>query len=328
MSENKAVGKSLIPKMSKFGKWVILILLAFILIWPLSAGLYWTVYKAYAIMDQTRFPDLDQTITDLLQKTTPSSSQAQKGAALSAAIRNRLEQEMGSTFGWSVNDLLISPTRWLDNRANRQRGTIFATRMLTTFFSTNLAKYGQVDAENDDLKQAREKYFAFTSDSWWFPSSEDQYEKGIALLKKYEADLIRGDPKAIFNLRTDDMYNMLAFIISKQFLDQPLGLLVQSNDEVPYTELDDRIYYTQGVILVLRDTLRTFVHLYPEIQEKGGKENIQIAFREMKQICTFDPLIVLRGSHDSIRADHRGKMARYLISVRERINDLAQSIKS
>jgi hypothetical protein len=169
---------------------------------------------------------------------------------------------------------------------------------------------------------------AFTAESWWFPSSEKQYKKGIKLLKQYEVDLIKGDANAIFNLRTDDMYNMLAFIISNQFLDQPLGLLVQSNDEVAYSDLDDRIYYTQGVILVLRDALRTFVHLYPEVKEKGGEENIRIAFREMDQICTFDPLIVLRGDRDSIMADHRGKMAKYLISVRERINDLAQSIKS
>jgi hypothetical protein len=314
--------------MTKFGKWLVLILLAFILIWPLSAGLYWTVYKVYTIVDPTRFPELDPDITALLQETTPDSSQAQKGAALSAAMRNRLEQEMNSPFGWSVNDLIISPTRWLDNRANRQRGTIFATRMLTNFFATNLAKYGKVDAENENLKKARETYFAFTADSWWFPSSESQYKKGIELLKQYEADLIREDANAIFNLRTDDMYNMLAFIISNQFLDQPLGLLVQSNDEVAYSDLDDRIYYTQGVILVLRDALRTFVHLYPEVKEKGGEENIRIAFREMDQICTFDPLIVLRGDRDSIMADHRGKMAKYLISVRERINDLAQSIKS
>jgi hypothetical protein len=320
--------KSIVPRMTKFGKWLVLILLAFILIWPLSAGLYWTVYKVYTILDPTRFPELDPDITALLEETTPDSSQAQKGAVLSASMRNRLEQEMNSTFGWSVNDLIISPTRWLDNRANRQRGTIFATRMLTNFFATNLAKYGKVDAENDNLKKARETYFAFTSESWWFPSSEKQYKKGIKLLKQYEVDLIREDANAIFNLRTDDMYNMLAFIISNQFLDQPLGLLVQSNDEVAYSELDDRIYYTQGVILVLRDTLRTFVHLYPEVKEKGGEENIRIAFREMDQICTFDPLIVLRGDRDSIMADHRGKMAKYLISVRERINDLAQSIKS
>jgi hypothetical protein len=326
--ENKIEIKSLIPQMTKFGKWTVLILLAFILIWPLSAGLYWTVYRAYTVLDPTRFPDLDPNLAAILQSTTPESAAFQKGAALSASIRNRLEQEMDSTFGWSINDLIISPSRWLDNRANRQRGTIFATRMMTTFFSTNLAKYGKVDKENQNLKEAREKYFAFSSDSWWFPSSESQYEKGIAEIKQYEADLLKGDGGAVFNMRTDDMFNMLAFIISSQFMDEPLGLLVQSNDDVPYTELDDHIYYTQGITLVVRDVLRTFVHLFPEVQEKGGKENIRIAFREIEQICTFDPLIVLRGTHDSIMADHRGKMARYLISIRERINDLAQSIKS
>ena len=326
--DNQTEKKSLIPQMTKFGKWAVLILLAFILIWPLSAGLYWTVYRVYTLVDPTRFAELDANVADVLKSTSPESTAPQKGAALLTSIRNRLEQEMDSTFGWSINDLIISPTRWLDNRANRQRGTIFATRMMTTFFSTNLAKYGKVDKENENLKQARETYFAFTSTSWWFPSSENQYEKGIAELKQYEADLLKDDGSAVFNLRTDDMYNMLEFIIGKQFLDEPLGLLVQSNDHVAYTELDDHIYYTQGIILVLRDALRTFVHLYPEVQEKGGKENILIAFKEMDQICTFDPLVVLRGDHDSIMADHRGKMARYLISIRERIDDLAQSIKS
>jgi hypothetical protein len=320
--------KSLIPRMTKFGKYTVLLLLAFILIWPLSAGLYWTIYRGYTLLDPTRFPDLDTEMQAILEAITPESEPGQKGAALSASIRNRLEQEMNSPFGWSINDLVISPTRWLDNRANRQRGTIFATRMMTTFFSTNLAKYGKVDKENTNLKEAREKYFAFTSDSWWFPSSESQYKSGIAEMMKYETELREGNPNAIFNMRTDDMHSMLEFIISKEFLDEPLGLLVQSDDKVPYTEIDDHIYYTQGITLVVRDVLRTFVHLYPEIEEKGGKENILIAFQEMDEICTFDPLIVLRGKHDSIMADHRGKVARYLISIRERINDLAQSIKS
>jgi hypothetical protein len=314
-----------LPKMTKFGKWAVMVLLAIILIWPLTVGLYWVVYSAYAAMDQTKFPDLDPGIRAVLAKSPAEVPDPEKGVALCLAIRNRLEQEMNSAFGWSVNDLAISPTGWMDNRANRQRGTIFATRMMINFYSTNLAKYGKVDAENKLLKDAREKHFAFSEDSWWFPSSEDEYEKGIALLKRYEADLKQG--KAVYNLRSDDMYNLLNYIIGTQFMDQPLGLLVQNNDEVPYLELDDRIYYTQGVILVLRDLLQVFVHLYPEIKEKGGEDNIRIAFREMDQISTFDPLLVLRGDHDSVMADHRGKVARYLISVRERINDVAQSIR-
>lgn len=326
VTNNEKPGKSLLPKMTSFGKWAVVILLAFILIWPITVGVYWAVYKGYTLLDPTEFPQLDPKIRDLLHflQESPQASDAEKGVALSVAIRNRLEQELNSPFGWSVNDLLISPTRWMDNRANRQLGTIFATRMLTNFYSTNLAKLGKVDAENELLKAAREKHFAFTADSWWLPSSEKQYKKGIALLEQYEESLIKGD--GVYNMRSDDMYNFLNFIISNQFLDQPLGLLVQSNEEVPYTDLDNRVYYTQGVILVLRDFLHMFVQLYPEVKEKGGEENIRIAFRDMDAIATFDPLLVLRGDHDSTMADHRGKMARYLIAIRERMNDLVQSI--
>jgi hypothetical protein len=317
--------KKLIPKMTTFGKWSVIALLAFILIWPLTVGIYWGVYRGYTFIDAAEFPWFSSHIHAVLDQTKPDSADPQKGIALSAALRNRLEEELDSPLGWSVNDLIVSPTRWLDNRANRQKGVIFATRMLINFFSTNLAKYGTVDAENEFLKAAREKHFAFSEDSWWFPSTESQYRKGIELMLQYEDALAGGE--AIYNMRSDDMYNMITFIISKQFLDQPLGLLIQPNDEVAYTDLDDRIYYTQGVILVLRDFIRTFVQLYPEIKEKGGEDNIRIALREMEQICTFDPLIVLRGKHDSVTADHRGKMARYLIHIRERINDLAQSIR-
>lgn len=312
-------------KLTSLGKRIILILLVFLLIWPLTAGIYWLVYRGYTLIDPARFPKLDSAVQSVLNQTTPESDEPHKGAALSAAVRNRLQEEMSSPFGWSVNDLWISPTRWLDNRANRQRGTIFATRMLMNFYPTHLAKYGAADAENPQLKEAREKRFAFTEDSWWFPSTESAYRKGIVLLNKYEADLLEN--RAVFNMRSDDIYDLLVFITGKQFLDQPLGLLIQTNAEVPYFELDDRVYYTQGVVLVLRDFLTVLFHLYPEIGEKGGIENIRIAMRDLHQICTFDPPIVLRGSHDSVMADHRGKMARYLISARERLNDVAQSIR-
>lgn len=317
--------KPTIPQMTVFGKRLVLVLMAFILIWPLTVAVCWIVYRGYTWLDPTKFSQLDASVNELMDRVKPESPEPEKGAALAAAAVNRLEAEMGSTFGWSVNDLLISPTRWLDNRANRQRGTIFATRMLVNFYSTNLAKYGKVDEENESLKAAREKHFAFTETSWWFPSSESEYRKGLSLVERYQTDLLKGN--AVYNMRSDDIYNLLDFIIGSQFLDQPLGLLVQPDEEVPYTKLDDRIYYTQGVILVLRDFLRTFIYLYPEVKAKGGQENIRIAFNDMDKICTFDPLMVLRGRHDSVMADHRGKVARYLIAVRERINDVTQSIR-
>jgi hypothetical protein len=313
------------PTSSRLLKTLIVILLVILLAWPVTFGIVWGLNQAYTAIDPTRFPFSDSKIQGILQKTKADAPEPEKGIALSRAMTARLEAELDSAFGWSVNDLWVSPTRWLDNRGNRQKGVIFATRMLVTFYATQLAKYGQVDAENEFLKAAREKHFAFTEDSWWLPSSESEYQKGLDLIRKYDAALTQG--KAVFNMRSDDLYNLFTFILSNQFLDQPMGLLVQATESVPYTELDDRIYYTQGVILVLRDFMGTLVELYPVIRSKGGDENINIAFHEMERICTFDPLVVLRGRHDSVMADHRGKMASYLISIRERLNDAAQSIR-
>lgn len=306
-------------------KATIVVLLVLLLAWPATFGSVWLVNAAYTALDPTRFPASESALGAILQNTGPGSAEPQKGAALSRALTHRLEEELNSTLGWSVNDLWVSPTRWLDNRANRQRGVIFSTRMLAAFFATNIAKLGTVDAENEWLKEAREKRFAFSEDSWWLPSSESEYRKGIDLVKKYAAALPEG--KAVYNMRSDDIYNLFMAILGNQFLDQPLGLLVQATEEVSYWDLDDRIYYTQGVVLVLRDFLRALVELYPLVREKGGDENLKIAFREIERVCTFDPLVVLRGRHDSIMADHRGKMASYVISIRERLNDVAQSIR-
>jgi hypothetical protein len=313
------------PKSHNTLKFIIIFLLALMLIWPLTFGVVWLGDQGYIWLDPTRFPFSESRIHQVLKGVPPDAPESQKGAALSHALTNRLEEELGSTFGWSVNDLWVSPTRWLDNRANRQRGVIFATRMLAMFYATNLAKYGTVDAENEWLKEAREKRFAFSEDSWWLPSSESEYRKGIELQRKYESAVKEG--KAVFNMRSDDIYNLFMFILSNQVIDQPMGLLVQATEDVAYSELDDRLYYTQGVILVLRDFLGAVVQLYPVVREKGGDENIRIAFREMERVCAFDPLIVLRGRGDSIMADHRGKMASYVISIRERLNDVAQSIR-
>ena len=137
------------PKTHRFLKVVVGVLVALLLAWPLTFGVVWLTDKAYTSVDPTRFPFSDSRIHAVLQKVKSDSTEAEKGAVLAQAMTNRLEEELNSTFGWSVNDLWVSPTRWLDNRASRQRGTMFATRMLVTFYATHLAKYGTVDAENE-----------------------------------------------------------------------------------------------------------------------------------------------------------------------------------
>lgn len=316
--------KGLFSSFSSLGKKIIIFLLIVIFIWPVTGFVVWGTHKIYSSIDKPAFPHLDSKVQSIIKNTSPQSPAKEKGAALCEVMINRIQQEMDSTFGWTVNDLIISPTSWLDNRDNRQLGTLFATRLLVGFFSTHFAKVGTAAKENEALKEAREQYFAFSADSWWFPSSEEQFYKGIKEVRLYEKEL-RND-NAAFVVRTDSLYELFHFIISAEFLDQPLGLLIEENFEVNYSELDDRIFYTQGVILVLRDFLKTMNHLYPKIEERGGKENLRNAFKMMDKICTFNPVIVLRGDHDSLFADHRSKMTRYLLNVRERLHDVAQSL--
>jgi len=303
--------------------WGILI----IVVLALMPFAYVGCYRLYTLIDQTQFPAVSEEVRARVAQTGPDAAEAEKGAALAYAMLHQLKYELDSTFGWTVNDML--PTRWLDNRGNRQRGVIFATRMLQKFYSINLAKYGEADQENNDLKQARERLFAFDETAWGFLglvyAAENKYREGIGLVEKYMADATAG--RATFNMRSDDIYNLLTFIIGGELLDQPMGLLAQTNERVSFFELDDRVEYAKGVVLVVRDFLYALTELYPEIMNKGGEENIKIAFREINQICTFDPYIVLRGEHDSLFADHRGKVARYLLNVEKRLRDVAESIR-
>lgn len=306
---------------------ILCILMAF---WPALFGIYYGAYHLYTAMDPTTFPTPDATVTQVVQQAsqvTGDGAEPAKGAALMDSLGAQLKRELDSPFGWSVNDLAVMPTSWLDNRANRQKGVIFATRMLARFYATNLAKLGQADPENEELKECREKRLVYGEDVWGFfrPSAENEYEKALGLMEKYKTDLAAGE--AVFNARTDDIYNALVFVNGEEFLGNTLGMLLQTNEEVDYFDLDDRIYYAQGVVLVVRDFLHALVGLYPDITDKGGEDNVRIAFRDMDRICTFDPLIVLRGNRDSLLADHRGKLARYLITVQKRIDDLAQSVR-
>ncbi len=320
--------KKKIPKPPRIPMKYLLLVLALFLFWPLLFGSYYALYNLYRSVDQTRFPSVSEPVAEAMAVTEANATDVAKGSALLTAVHSQLQRELDSPFGWSVNDAFYFPTKYLDNRANRQRGVIFATRMLTRNYSTQLAKLGKADRENQHLMEVREKRIVYGAEIWGFfrSSAESEYRRSIELMNEYKQELAKGE--ATFNARTDDIYNTLTFIIGEEFLGQVLGSLVQSNEDVSFWELDDRIKYAQGVVLVVRDYVTMLVDLYPEIIEKGGEQSVEVAFKDMDKICTFDPVIVLRGDHDSLLADHRGKVARYFISMMNRLEDVATSLRN
>ncbi|WP_137982478.1 hypothetical protein [Desulfovibrio gilichinskyi] len=261
-----------------------------------------------------------------------------KGRVLALAIVSRLETELAD--GWTPQYLFVTPKSHFDNAVNRKLGVLTATTLLQKFFSTTMAKYGSMDPENPWMQEARERDFTYGPRIWGFfeRSSNSAYEDGVANVHKYADKLIsmkvvnkkKGDSRAIVNIKASEIYDMLTFILSKNFIDVPLGWLSAPGGTLTWSELDDRVYFAQGMTLVLRDVITVLKELYPEKitnVDKGGTQNLEEAMMAMNKICTFNPMVVLRGKEDSMFADHRGKMARYMFTVRERLLDVADTIR-
>lgn len=280
------------------------------------------VVLAYPFLDKTTFPNVDEKFKFSEHQTKSLGN----GGLLIDSVFNQLERELNSTLGWVANDIFPA-TYILDNKPNRQKGIIFTTRMLEEFFSTKLSKYGKADNENPHLKKIREELLVFSADKWgiaFLPSPEGKYNEAIKLKEIYKKDL--SEQKAIYNLKTNDLYDLLTFITNEKVLDQAIGEVM--DDTVSFDKIDDKIYYVQGVVLVLRDFVNTLAMVDEnQIFDKGAVENLKVALANMDEIANFDPIMVVNGQNDAMWADHMSKVAKYLTVIDKRLTDVALSIR-
>ncbi len=274
----------------------------------------WGFQKLYALTDQTVFPECYQV------SYSPEMTEEEKGVQLLDALVNRMRYELDSTYGWSANDIIFN--KWvMDNRAYRQFGTYVATKMLLDNYSTVIAKLGSSDRENENLYKARLNQFAFAPQRWgifFIPSAEQSYKKGLNSIKKYQTDLL--NKKAVYNARTDDIYEAFNVILGETVFGYALGLL-QNSQNLSFYELDNKIYEVQGVILVVRDYLNALYTLYPEIAAKGNAENFAQAMSLLDKICTYDPLYI------TSTVNSGELIVSYLLFARNRISDIRDSIR-
>lgn len=274
----------------------------------------WGAQKLYAVVDPVSFPKAYEVTY------TPGMTDHDKGKQLVDALTNRLRYELDSTFGWSANDILFN--KWvLDNRAYRQFGTYVATKMLFDHYSTIIAKLGNSDRENDSLYNARLNGFAIAPNRWgilFLPSAESSYKKGLKLIEQYKKDLDEG--KAVYNCRTDDIYSAFNLILGETIFGYALGQL-QNSQDLPFYELDNRIYEAQGVMLVVRDYVKALYTLYPEIATKNNEENMKAAMFYLDRICEYNPLYITSSFNSG------ELIISYLLFARNRLEDIRDSIR-
>lgn len=272
----------------------------------------WGLQRAYSLVDATTFPEPVAVPAD-----ADTLSDNEKGKILLDAITHQMRRELDSTFGWSFNDIIFNRAL-LDNRAYRQYGVYHATKFLLDLYSSQIAKLGSSDRESEFLYKARINSFTIDPRSFMFPSAEGSYKKGLKLLNDYKTSLDKGT--GVYNCRTDDLYASFVTVTGENMLGYAQGLLEKAQD-MPFYNLDNRIYEVQGIVLVLRDFIRTLYILYPEIRAKNNEENMKAAMDYLDRICTYDPLYITSSFNSG------ELILSYLLFAKARLEDIRDSIR-
>lgn len=300
-------------------------------------------------IDQLTYPSHD--LAEKFRIDGPNAGRTltpeERGILVTDALVYQLEYELDSVtdmtwadwrtlnfngfWGWTPNDMAgFGPLAWpnfFDNRQNRQLGVIYAVRIMTDSWSRETSKLGGADRENRDLVYARTQGFSFSSRSWFFPSSEGYYRDGIEWIRTYQGGLRRGDPETIVNVTTRNLANVLRKM--NEMLQEPYGRLIDRNATVRWTEIDDTIYYGQGAAIVARDMLAAIAVAYKDELERGQLDRqVAEAVDSLSAAAQFNPLYTMRGDGDSMVADHRAKIARYISEALRRIEDIYHALES
>lgn len=272
----------------------------------------WGLQRAYSLVDATTFPE-----PVAVPANADTLSDNEKGKILLDAITHQMRRELDSTFGWSFNDIIFNRAL-LDNRAYRQYGVYHATKFLLDLYSSQIAKLGASDRESEFLYKARINSFTIDPRSFMFPSAEGSYKKGLKLLNDYKTSLDKGT--GVYNCRTDDLYASFVTVTGENMLGYAQGLLEKAQD-MSFYNLDNRIYEVQGIVLVLRDFIRTLYILYPEIRAKNNEENMKAAMDYLDRICTYDPLYITSSFNSG------ELILSYLLFAKARLEDIRDSIR-
>lgn len=304
-------------KMAQIPTWLKAHLIARTIVIQLAilAGVFlvlWGAQKLYSGVDRTRFPDVME-----LPENPAALPDNEKGKILLDAITHQMRRELDSSFGWTFNDIIFNRF-FMDNRAYREYGVYHATKFLLDLYATQIARLGSSDRESEYLYKARINNFAIDPRSFMFPSAEGSYEKGLKLLEQYKQSLDNG--KGIYNVRSDDLYASFVTVTGENLLGHALGLL-ENSQQMPFYELDNRIYEVQGMVLVLRDFLNTLYELYPEIRAKNNADNMASAMSYLNRICNYDPLYITSFFNSG------ELIVSWLLFARARLEDIRDSIR-
>ena len=274
------------------------------------------------------------------------------GSTTTATLIQLMDTLLNKTGGYLSNDVM-PPTIWLDNIPNWEYGVLIQIRDMARSLRNDFSRSQSQSVEDKDLIIA-EPQFNFDNESWLFPATESEYQKGLDALKRYLERLQNpNNPEAQFYARADNLSDWLGQIEKRlgslsQRLSASVGqtrvntdlagdaAAVQSTHtareidiKTPWSEIDDVFYEARGASWALVHLLKAIeVDFDSILRKKNALISLRQIIRELEatQQTLWSPLI-MNGSGFGMFANHSLVMASYISRANAAVIDLRQLLQ-
>jgi len=316
-------------------------LIAAIIVVLLVTGWFWS-----------QEPDSFDVIEIAQQLAPETSDKLTVGSITTATTIHLMETLLNKSGGYLSNDVM-PPSLWLDNLPNWEYGVLIQCRDMARALRNDFSRSQSQSLEDTDLIIA-EPQFNFNSESWIFPATETEYQKGLDALKRYLKRLQNpNSPDTQFYARADNLSDWLGQIEKRlgslsQRLSASVGQTRINTDlagesaamqststareidiKTPWTEIDDVFYEARGAAWALVHLLKAVEKDFDStLRKKNALISLRQIIRELEatQQTLWSPLI-MNGSGFGMFANHSLVMASYISRANAAVIDLKQLLQ-
>lgn len=294
-----------------------------------------------------RAPDEFNPIQNAQDIATNNQQSFVTGYTSTTTLITITERLLTKPGGYLSNDVM-PPSIWMDNIPNWEFGVLVQIRDFSRALRNDISRSQSQSLEDSDLAIA-EPLFNFNNESWLFPPTEREYQKGINALESYLARLSSAEQgDAQFYARADNLADWLATVEKRlgslsQRLSASVGqtrintdlagdsAAIQSTPtpaeiitKTPWSQIDDVFYESRGTSWALIHLLKAVEHDFADIlQKKNALVSLRQIIRELEatQESVWSP-VILNGSGFGFVANHSLVMASYISRANAAIIDL------
>ncbi len=280
------------------------------------------------------------------------------GYVYTSTLAHIAEELLYKPGGYLTNDV-SPPGLFLDNVPSWEFGALVMLRDGATALRNHFARDQSQSAEDPDLAKA-EPYFYYERNSWALPSTEAEYEKGIAALNSYMNRLENQSATrpSRFYARADNLWQYFEVVIkrlgglstqltasssnTKLFIAMDVDEKIKAKSEAlasdmerviektedlkqtPWIDIDNVFYEGRGACWALLHILKAVKHDFQDIiVDKRANNTIDIMVQALENALTpvMSPMI-LNGNGYGIFANYSLAMANYMARANAAALDL------